>query len=490
MEDRKEMEEITQAVQKLGIEATPNRRRSQRVRHLKAQQIVKNKQNTNYEAKTQPKPKIETKPKASKPTQPKTTKLNLDINIDQSVNDLVFPLFTTVQYKPITDTFDIHIPSHAHEWLHALLTMINRADIDKEVDAYSWMVLLYPSLLLMQQSKHTPHKLNKLVTKTLRTLSRFMCHEAVDQAHDLSLNDALICVELLANDMDQIPKSIWTHINTLMESTNTLNKFLKLSCARAKDIKAVQELLHCSSTQILDKKALYPKIRSKWESFIGVYTQMVRLHRLYVLDTPQLSAKCKQNILRMCTIFDTDYCKVLRDLYCALKQKSDDLKMDYAYYRYKTMAMATHTPTTIAPTFAGFYGCVEDGQKLDMSLWKVMVDALQSDTQLFVDTVQRILEKPKKKNVNLLSVIDKMNKKDTHALRVLDHICYNSVCAMLMYESCKDGAMKRYHAKLVGIRKDICDAVDTLAANGLLFCEEMNGLHKDMLHPCFLTYDR
>lgn len=215
-----------------------------------------------------------------------------------------------------------------------------------------------------------------------------------------------------------------------------------------------------------------------------------------------LTKLCKENIQKLCDVFDNEYSFVLRNLLYPLKQKSDALKMDYSYYRYKTMAMATHTPTTIPPTFAGYFGYISsdndddesktDGDHIDMTLWKIVVDALQDDIDNFMETVNNILKQKTKKRDNLLNIVNKMAKKETHFLRILDNICYNSVCAMIMYQSYigTDEEIKMYHTKLMKMRQDICNILETLSGNSLLFCKEMDGLHHDVLHSCFLTYDK
>merc|ERR1712129_57837 len=107
--------------------------------------------------------------------------------------------------------------------------------------------------------------------------------------------------------------------------------------------------------------------------------------RLTQMNADQLSKQCIANILQLCDEFDGKYRIVLRRLLSPLRARSDALKMDYAYYRYKTMAMCTHSSTAIPATFAAQFGCVdmEKTMECDVVLWELMIDALQDDMDRF-----------------------------------------------------------------------------------------------------------
>ena len=88
--------------------------------------------------------------------------------------------------------------------------------------------------------------------------------------------------------------------------------------------------------------------------------------------------------------------------------------MYYAYYRYKTMAMSTHTPTTMAPLFAGYYGYIKNGNKnenrkitVDASLWKLVIDSLQDDVNKFINCVQNVLDEIEKKKKMMIILMKK-----------------------------------------------------------------------------------
>lgn len=401
------------------------------------------------------------------------------IDNDYSKNCIVFPLLNSVNYRSINDIFEIEIPKHVSDWLCKLLPIIVASDLKQEVDAYAWLVLLHPSLILISSSKSSTisTELKALAIKTMNVLRAFMVTQANSCA--LELNDALICAELYGNECEDVPDCVWEQINELMENTNTDNQFIKLTCRRSKDIKMVQQLTKCTANTVNSKT------RNCWIAFIGVLTQIVRLHRLYKTNGNQLSQECKSNILKVCGMFDDTYQCALRKLMHPLKKKSDKVKVDYAYYRYKTMAMCTHSATTIPATFAGYFGFVESEKEsnIDVTLMNVMVGALQDDIDRFIRSVDKILDAKQK---GLLKGIDKMPKRDTAGLRILDNICYNSLCCMIMYRSLDDDA----NNKLMAMRKDIRCYIERSAKKLSLFCETMDGLNENLLHSCFLTYDK
>ena len=415
--------------------------------------------------------KTECEPESKEPEDPPSS--------DAQSNDLVFPCFDSVSYRWLSDKFTIALPPYLRRWLVKLLDTINQSDIAQEVHAFAWMVLLYPSLLLLQDADDN---LDGLVDATLAKMRSFMLSEAESDA--LELNNALICAELFAHRADEIPPRVWRRLNELMEPASSLPKFLKIACSRAKEEKAARELAQCSAAQ-----AMSSKTRDKWMSFVGVYTQMCRLHRLREMHGERLSALCRANIAKMTRVCEERYCAVLRSLLEPLKRRSDAAKLSYCYYRYKTMAMCTHSPTSIVPTFAGQMGVVESAAST--RLWRVMVDALHDDVRGFVESVARVVS-AKQKGAKGWKGVAKMPKKERRHLRILDHVCYNSLCALLMFQSVRAEAGetdKASYARLLAMRAEICDAIGRLADNGMLFVEEMTGLDHDVLDSCFLTDD-
>merc|ERR1719334_125407 len=67
-------------------------------------------------------------------------------------------------------------------------------------------------------------------------------------------------------------------------------------------------------------------------------------------------------------------------------------------------------------------------ESLDKKVWTLMVDAVCDDVDKFSETVDRVLKSETKE-------IHKMAKRETHYLRILDNVCYNSLCGMIVYES-------------------------------------------------------
>ena len=420
---------------------------------------------------------------------------------EPKTTDLVFPSFDSVAYLRLTDKFTIAVPPFISTWLVKLLSTINASDIAHEVHAFAWMVLLYPSLLLLQHQQCTDDtdNLNELVACTLAKMRSFMVCEA-ESNEALELNDALICAELFADCGDAIPSRIWRRINALMEPTTSFCKFLRIACSRVKEQKAVKELRHCSSSKI------DAKVRSRWESFVGVYTQICRLHRLSTMHseskTEELSSLSRANIAAMTRACEGQYGAVLCSLFEPLKQRSDSAKVNYCYYRYKTMCMSTHTPTAIPPTFAGCVGVLSldngddhdhDVHAIDARLWRVMVEALSDDVHKFADTVARVL-RTKNENEEEWRGVGALPNKERRMLRILDSVSYLSTCALIMFESLRrNNAVSQqdseHYEKLMVMRKQICVLIGDLAKNGLLFVEVMHGLDGDVLDSCFLTDD-
>ena len=416
---------------------------------------------------------------------------------------VVFPRFTSIKYSSILDHFVIDIPSHLHSWLSQVLQLIVSADLEQETDAYAWMVLLYPSLLLIQKS-FADRKGIELVRKTIGKLCNFMCSEAERKLYSLELNTVLIFVELCTHKTCTNPKIVRLmsqHVNRIMEPTDTFDKFLKISCARAGDIKLTQELLYCTSKDI-ESRQYYAKTRKKWEAFVGVLTQIVRLHRLLKINenNNNLSQLCKENINKICSVFDEKYCLVLRKLMIPLRQKTEDLKKYYCYYRYKTMAMCTHTATAMPPAFAAYFGKIklDERVEIDMDLWTIMVDALQFDVDKFLKTVNHLLFMLKTQNrgqiidqQDVLKRISRLPKTELKDLRILDNICYQSVSLMMMFSSCsasqQSTKIQFYRSKLMNIRAQICQVIKRLSENSLLFRLKISALKNDALQTCFLV---
>ena len=324
-----------------------------------------------------------------------------------------------------------------------------------------------------------------------------MMEEVRSQSDSLDLNNTLIAIELFSDSVDSTDStqtasatqrasatqsaSAWHRLNQLMEPTNTFTKFLKLSCSRTKEIKMVKDLLKCTP------KSTYPKTREKWVSFIGIYTQIIRLHRLYTVQPTKLTKSCTANILKMVHEFEGKYRSKLRHLLAPLRERSDFVKKDYCFHRYKTMAMCTHTPTAIVPTFAGQFGFISseksDISKVDSKAWCVMIDAVKDDVSKFSETVDRILSLE-------TTDISKMLKKERRYLRILDNVCYNSLCGMIVHESlCSDDKMLKQYEELIALRAEVRNVVEKLSGKSMLFMDEMHGLDGDVLDPFFLTDD-
>ena len=102
----------------------------------------------------------------------------------------------------------------------------------------------------------------------------------------------------------------------------------------------------------------------------------------------------------------------------------------------------------------------------------------------------------KKIIINIKNIKKKIPKRQLNNLRILDHICYNSICAQLMFESFskinknKDKTIKIYYDKLKKNRNKMRLILDKLAENSLLFSVEFKGLNDDILEPSFLIYDK
>lgn len=456
---------------------------------------MKNDKNNNHH-------RLKPKPKTKQIKNDKLNKAAIEIEIDKTKNDIVFPSFKSINYIPLIDKYSIQIPNYLKNWLISVLTMINNADLDHEIDAYSWMVLIYPSLILIKETIFD-HTLIKLVNETIERLAEYMSNEA--KLAQLSLNDILISIELFQHKQtNKIPKHLWNQLNKFLESTNTFNKFLSITCSRVKGEKLVKEILNCTSTQLIKNKTIYCKIREKWMNCISPYTQLCRIHRLYkIKETNKYLTKItKENINILCNEFDDKYIFVLRDLLIPIKQRTDEIKMDYPYYRYKTMAMCTHTATTIPATFAAYIGFIDNMENeeeknnnnnnnidYDISSLNCVMNALQDDVNTFIETVENIISqlKEQKISINIKNINKKIPKKQLNNLRLLDHICYNSICTKLMFESFSDMEQVK---KLQEIRESMRNILDKLAKHSLLFCQEIDDLKCDILQSCFLVYDK
>jgi hypothetical protein len=204
-----------------------------------------------------------------------------------------------------------------------------------------------------------------------------------------------------------------------------------------------------------------------------------------------LSSKSRANIAGLARAISVEFGAALRGLFLPLKERSEQNRghYNYCFYRYKTMAMATHSPTAIPPTFAGCIGVLNDGTNIDARLWRVMVDALGDDVRGFVETAEYVL-KVKNGNEKEWNGVCGMAAKERRPLRILDSVSYQSVCALIQFESIKQSGSEREHyEKLVAMRKDIRAVIGDLAENGLLFLYEMKGLDGNVLDSCFLTDD-
>lgn len=417
----------------------------------------------------------------------------LNNEIIQNKNCVVFSSFNNLVYMKVSDKYSIQIPDYLRKWLISLLTMINTVDMNNEIDAFSWMVLMYPSLLLIQSSTYD-QTLVKLTNKTIETFRKCMINEA--KISQLSLNDILICVELHGyTSPDVIPMCVWDQLNNLLESMTSLNKFLEMTCLKKKDGKLIKDLLNYKISQMSNE---YSKIRKMWILLITPYTQICRLNRLLKMKkyNSDLTTKSKQNVNKLCHIFDNKYNFMLKQLFIALKKKTDCIKMHYSYLRYKTMAMCTHTNTTIPPTFSGYIGYFTIDVDIDIRSLTCMIDGLYDDVVLFINTVNDILSEMKKNSVsiNIENIKKKISTKKINNLRILDHICFNSVCVQLIFESIhgnqnNGNIAKMYYKKIIQIRHKMKLALDVLATNALLFTQKMNNFD-DIVQMEFLTDDK
>ena len=108
------------------------------------------------------------------------------------------------------------------------------------------------------------------------------------------------------------------------------------------------------------------KVRDSWFSFITVYTQLSRLHRLISKEETRekLDEKSLEAIQSICAEFDKLYQPKLCELWSSLADYTETVQIDYAYTRYKTLCMAVHTPTSMPSAFAADIGlvayCIDD----------------------------------------------------------------------------------------------------------------------------------
>ena len=116
--------------------------------------------------------------------------------------DLVFPSFDCVSYLRLRDKFSIALPPFLRRWLTKLLSTIIASDIAREVHAFAWMVLLYPSLLLLQRQHSADAEdsdnLDALVRRTIAKMRDFMVsHITVDESMCQFLRDSMGRLKLL-----------------------------------------------------------------------------------------------------------------------------------------------------------------------------------------------------------------------------------------------------------------------------------------------------
>ena len=456
-----------------------SRRRSTRIRD-----------NTNKRKSDITQKKKKSKPKKNTLTEEKC------VTIDYDKNCVLFPLLEPVQYRTIVDGYVISIPKPIQSWLSKVMDLIIKSDL-MIVNGYcgtSWMVLLFPNLILILESEY--NNLKPLVHKVMLKLTD--CIITATNTHKSQLNDILIGIEILSHihirDTHNNELTLmYTKLNTLMEQNQTFRKFLVISCVGSTDVKLVQELRGYTVDQLFKSPYLYSKMRKSWLAFVNVNTHIARLDRIYKSeDNKYLSGNCKQVLVNLFAEYNNEYSRVVRALYHILKLKSDNIQVpDSAFYRYKSMCIPTHTPTTIASIFAGAVGFIPSDN--DWALWTVMMDALVVDMEKFKTTVHNIFEKYEqdKSNITLLQFIDNMSRKETKDLRILDNLCYQSICAMVVYYSHANSGVnidtETYFNKLINIRNNLNDIIVKFIHHKALFCENMTAVHIDIFNAKFLT---
>lgn len=413
----------------------------------------------------------------------KNTKLQEKTNY-LDTNCLVFSSFNDIEYKKITDHYEMNIPPYLRKWLIALFRMLNTVDMNNETPTFNWMVLIYPSLLLIKEFVSDQTLVN-LTNKTIITLRNFMNREA--KIYKLSLNDVLICIELHGHSLPSyIPEYVWNQLNSLLESATTLNKYLKITCQRHKHIELIKNLLNYNLS------TTNHKFRNNWILLITPYTQICRLNRLLQMQEYQIyfTTKSKRNVIKLCNIFNKEYNTILKQFIKLLKNKSDNVQRYYAYYRYKTMAMCTHTNTTMPPTFAGYIGCSVSDANFDVTLLKCVINALIDDVDLFRKTTKEIISNLKNKNIeiNIQNVKKQISADKMDNLKLLDHISFHSICIQLMFKSISrhNKITGIYYKKLMQIRYQMRSILDELASHSLLFSSRIT-CFDDILQNEFLT---
>jgi hypothetical protein len=399
--------------------------------------------------------------------------------------NLLFPNYHHMEYNlDLTDVFEIVIPSYIHKWFKKLLNNIEKYNFDFSADS-CWMTLLRPSLLLMKDSNSEWNQISENIMNSLEK------HWKTSSDKLFGVNDLILCIEMLC---EQTPQSIWNTLDETIATTHTINDFLPYVIT-AKQMEFFKKFQN-TSIDTFSVQNNWRLLFSCWESAISVSTHLTRLY-IIISNYDNHFPKSYSNIQRLCAEFESNFLQKFQRFLPLLIDKSEYVKTNNGFIRYKILALCTHSSNSIVSTFSGKIGqiisenkiynlqsliqtfnCIETDVKQFVKYSKELIDTFDP-----IKTCEQNVKKLTLKKYKYLRSLDNIGFVTTSLIIVLSQIQTNNV----NYDTCQD-----ILSKLCVLRDKIVLILEQLFKNGFLFAhiDKIINFKDDIFMNYFLTYDK
>ena len=214
-----------------------------------------------------------------------------------------------------------------------------------------------------------------------------------------------------------------------------------------------------------------------------------------IFQYPENFKKSKDVMKNIFTEFEMKCVRKNEILLKNIIQTSYDIKLDFAFSRYKSLALCTHSSNSIVSTFGGMVTSLPTKEKnFNLISFMETFNAIECDIINFIKYSKELIYHYNCK-ISYEKNITKMKLEKNKYLRLLDNISFVSTNLLIVINSFQKNdifGMEKYRIKICYLRNEIIHIIEHLFENGFLFLStnKINNFENDIFMDQFLTYDK